>query len=111
MCTSKDLAQYKVLCEKAQALAMDYQRVLQIRTKERDDLAAKVGPTNVIQLTPTILHKERRAAANSIIKIAMRRVRQTVGHNARIHQVLYDLLDEDKGSVDIERPVPPKARA
>lgn len=106
-----DIEQYKNLCDKAQALTLDYQRVLKIRTQERDDLLAKVGPTNVVQLTPTILLRERRAAANSIIKIAMRRLRQTLGHNARIHQILYDLLDEDKGSVDNECPVPPKARA
>jgi predicted component of viral defense system (DUF524 family) len=111
MSTPTDVAQYKALLDKAQALVAEYQKVLEIRTKERDSLSMQADTTNVVQLTPTILQRERRDAANSIIKIAMRRLRQMVGYNARIHQTLSELLDADERSVDSERKLPPKDRA
>lgn len=103
MCTPEDVEQLKGLLAKERATKEDYARVLEIRTKERDDLYQKVrnhGGDNVVQLTPEILLRERREAANSIIKIAMRRISQTLGMNARLHQLLSELLDEDKGKVD-----------
>jgi hypothetical protein len=106
MCTAEELEQCKGLLAKSTALVEDYARVLEIRTEERDKLAALAMPVNVVQLTPTILMRERREGANSIIKVAMRRIRQTLGKNERLHQLLYELIDEDKGEVDSKRNVP-----
>lgn len=97
MPTSDDIAQYKGLLDKAQLLVADYQRVLKIRTQERDALLGASGNTaTVVQLGPSIIVKERKEAANAAIKLAMERLRQTVGHNAysQIHLVLRELLHE-----------------
>jgi hypothetical protein len=98
MFTAQDVAQLKSLLANEQKTKEDYARVLEIRTKERDELYKRVpaqSSTNVVYLTPEIILRERREAANSIIKVAMRKISKELGTIGPLRKILEGLIDED----------------
>jgi len=98
MFTPEDVGQLKSLLANERKTKEDYARVLEIRTKERDELYKKVraqSPDNVVQLTPEIILRERREAANAIIKVAMRKINKQIGLVGPLHRILKGLLNED----------------
>jgi hypothetical protein len=97
MFTAQDVAQLKSLLANEQKTKEDYARVLEIRTKERDELLKRVpaeSTTNVVQLTPEIILRERREAANSIIRVAQRKISKKLGTIGPLRKLLEDLIDE-----------------
>lgn len=96
MFTASDVEQLKTLLANAQQTNADYARVLELRTKERDALIQKVRHQgdNVVQLTPEIILRERKEAANSILKAARRRISQTIGMPINLRKILDDMIDE-----------------
>jgi hypothetical protein len=96
MFTASDVEQLKTLLASAKQTNDDYARVLELRTKERDTLIQKVRHQgeNVVQLTPEIILRERKEASNAILKIARRRISQTLGMPAGLRKILDDMIDE-----------------